>query len=348
MKFRKYLIDKRYMSLFYIIIMLFVSLVVYLDPTVKVSIENIFYINVVSFILFSMYLVGSYIYNKRYYDTLEHIIKSNRSDIINSLPESNTYEQILYNKLLKYLYEEQNKKIEELYREKKENLEYITSWVHEVKTPIAVSRLIIENDIGKTKKEILESLEEEIDKIEAQVERALYKSRIDSFSRDYLINEIKLEKVIKETIKKHAKTFINKKIEILIENVDIDVSTDKKWLMFIIDQIIWNSLKYTNKNGSIKISTEKDENEKRLIIEDNGIGIKVEDIGRVFEKGFTGHCGRENYKSTGMGLYLAKKLARKLGHDITIQSEYEKYTRVIIHFPKLIDYYNIQLRNLHN
>lgn len=340
MKLREYLIDKRYMFLFYIILMLFISLVIYLDPTVKVHIDNILYINFVSLVLFLMYLIGCYIYNKRYYTTIENIIKNTEGDIINSLPESKTYEQDLYNTLMRRVYEEQNRKIEKLFREKKENLDYITSWVHEVKTPIAASRLIIENDSGKPQNEILRSLEEEIDKIEAQVERALYKSRVDAFSKDYLINDIKLEKVVKETIKKHAKTFINKKIKISIENVNVDVTTDKKWLMFIIDQIIWNSLKYTKESGRIRIDTERDEKEKRLIIEDNGIGIKIEDIGRVFEKGFTGHRGRENYKSTGMGLYLSKKLARKLGHDITIESEYGKYTRVIIHFPKLIDYHN--------
>lgn len=340
MKLREYLIDKRYMFLFYIILMFFISLVIYLDPTVKVHIDNILYINFVSLVLFLMYLIGSYIYNKRYYTIIENIIKNTEGDIINSLPESRTYEQDLYNTLLRRVYEEQNRKTEKLFREKKENLDYITSWVHEVKTPIAASRLIIENDSGKPQSEILRSLEEELDKIEAQVERALYKSRVDAFSKDYLINEMNLEKVVKETIKKHAKTFINKKIKVAIANVNVDVTTDKKWLMFIIDQIMWNSLKYTKENGKIRIDTERDENEKRLIIEDNGIGIKIEDISRVFEKGFTGHSGRENYKSTGMGLYLSKKLARKLGHDITIESEYGKYTRVIIHFPKLIDYHN--------
>ena len=119
------------------------------------------------------------------------------------------------------------------------------------------------------------------------------------------------------------------------------VHSDKKWLGFIIDQLITNSLKYTYFEGSISIWFEQDDKEKRLMIQDNGIGINVEDINRVFEKGFTGTTGRNHSKSTGMGLYLAKKLANKLGHDLSIQSVEGEFTKVTIHFPKIRNYYNI-------
>lgn len=341
MKLREYLLDRRYLFLFYIILMFFISLVIYLDPIVKISLDNIIYINLVSFVFLIIYFMGSYLYNKRYYSTLNYIIKNFEGDIINSLPEPKTHKQYLYNQLFRNIYQQQNDKIEKLHKNKKENFEYITSWVHEVKTPIAASRLIIENSIGKPQEEILNSLEEELDRIETKVEQVLYYSRIDAFSKDYLISEINLEKALKEIVKKHAKVFINKRIKVEMENVDIDVSTDKKWLLYIIDQILTNSLKYTDKGGKIKISTEKNKKEKRLIIEDSGIGIKPEDIGRIFEKGFTGYTGRENYRSTGMGLYLAKRLARKLGHDISVESLYGEYTRMTLHFPKLINYYNV-------
>lgn len=340
MKLKGYLLDKRYLVLFYIILMFFITLVVYLDPAVKVTFDNIIYMNFVSFVFFSIYLMGSYLYHKRYYNTIDYIMKNTEGDVINSLPNPKTNEQDLYIKMFKSIHQQQNDKIEKLHEDKKDNFEYITSWVHEVKTPIAASRLIIENSIGKPQEEILNSLEEELDKIENKVEQVLYYSRIDAFAKDYLIGEINLEKALKETIKKHAKVFINKRIKVEMENLDIDVATDKKWLLYIMDQILTNSLKYTDKGGKIKINGQKDEKEKRIIIEDNGIGIKSEDIGRIFEKGFTGYTGRENYKSTGMGLYLAKRLAKKLGHDLSVESEYGEYTRVILHFPKLINYYN--------
>ncbi|SHH39244.1 sensor histidine kinase [Tepidibacter thalassicus] len=341
MNFKKYILDKKYLILFYIILMSFISLVIYLDITVKVSINNILYINFVSFVLFLFYLIGEYLVCKRYYEDINYILKNKKEDIINCLPSPSNYIHHLCNELLINVYNQQNQKINKLYEEKKENLEFITSWVHEIKIPIAVSRLIIENSISKSKEEILDSLEEEIDRIENYVEQSLYYSRLDDFSKDYLINEINVEKIVKEVIKKHAKTFINKKIKIDIEDINMSVHTDKKWLIFIINQIIDNSLKYTAEGGYIKINIEKDEKEKRLIIEDNGIGIKKEDIQRIFDRGFTGYNGRKNYKSTGMGLYLSKRLAIKLGHDITVESKFKEYTKVTIHFPKLIDYFDV-------
>lgn len=341
MRIKEYLIDKRCLILFYFILMSFISAVIYLDPTVKVSMDNLLYINFVSSVFFVIYLIGIYLFQKRYYNIITDIINNQKEDIINSLPEPKTYEQNLYNQLLRNVSNEKDSQIQQLHEEKIENLEFTTSWVHEIKTPIAVSRLIMENSIGKNLYEILDNLEDEIDKIDNYVEQALYYSRLDSFSKDYFIKEIDLGKVVKEIVKKHAKTFINKKIRIEIDDSILNVSTDKKWLIFIIDQILSNSLKYTSEGGKIKINFEKYEKEKKLIIEDDGIGIRPEDIRRVFDKGFTGHTGRQDYKSTGMGLYLAKKLARKLGHNITIDSVYGEYTKVTIHFPKLIDYFNV-------
>jgi len=341
MSLKRYLIDKKFAILFYFLLMCFISLVIFLDGTVKVDFGNILYINFVSLVLFAVYLLGEYFYRKKFYMYLEDIIMIGQEDIINQLPEPKTYEQSLYTDLLKNIYEDQSNKIEMLYEEKRQNQEFVTSWVHEIKTPIAVSRLIIENGGGKSVDEILNSFEEELDKIDSYVEQSLYYSRIDSFSKDYLIGDVELGKVIKGAVKKQAKTFINKRIRIEMEETDLSVTTDKKWLCFIIDQILANSLKYTNEGGKIKIISEKDEKEKRLIIEDSGIGIKTEDIGRVFEKGFTGCNGRDGYKSTGMGLYLAKSLAIKLGHDISIESVHGEFTRVIIHFPKLTDYFKV-------
>ncbi|MCY6960388.1 sensor histidine kinase [Clostridium brassicae] len=341
MKIIEYIRHKKHLIIFYIILMSFISLIIYLNPSIKVSVSNIIYVNSVSFVFFCIHLFVEYFYFKTYYLGIKDTIEKRQEDIINFLPEAKNYEQNLYNTLLRKLYEEQSLKIENLYDEKRENAEFITSWVHEVKTPIAVSRLIIENSMTKSKDEILDSLEDEIDKIDSYVEQALYYSRIDSFSKDYFINELDLDKLIKEIIKKHAKNFINKKIGIELDNLNFNIISDKKWIVFIIDQIISNALKYTDIQGKIKISGIQDSTEKKLIIEDTGIGIKPEDIDRVFQKGFTGHTGRQDYKSTGMGLYLAKMLSLKLGHDISIQSRYGEYTRVTIHFPKLTNYFNV-------
>lgn len=152
---------------------------------------------------------------------------------------------------------------------------------------------------------------------------------------------MQLNQIVKQSVKKYAKLFIAKGIHFHMENKKIYVHSDSKWLRFIIDQIMANSLKYTNENGKITVHFEEDDKEKRLIIEDNGIGIKPEELRRVFEKGFTGTTGRKETKSTGIGLYLVKQPAQKLGHDVSIQPEEKVYTKVTLHFPKVRNYYSL-------
>jgi signal transduction histidine kinase len=195
--------------------------------------------------------------------------------------------------------------------------------------------------MGNSNKDTLLSLEEEIDKIDNDIEQFLYYTKLDDFSKDYLINEVNIDRIVKDAVKKQAKIFINKRISIDINNTDLMITSDRKWLSFIFDQILSNALKYTSLEGRIKIYGVREDKVQKLILEDNGIGIKPEDLDRVFEKGFTGYNGRENSKSTGFGLYLSKQLARKLGHDIVIESVYGEYTKVTILFPKLTDYYKV-------
>lgn len=341
MSILKYIKDKKFLMLFYILLMIFINAVIYLDIGISVDKNSILYINFVSTVFFCIYLLLDYLFIKRYYSRIKFIVDNNSQDIVNSLPRAITYEQIMNNRIVKKINDDKEEKLEALREEIKQNREFITTWVHEVKTPISVIRLTIENSLEKPAEKILPSIEEEVDKIEDKVYQVLYFSRIDSFSKDYFINEIDLNKAVREAVKSNAKAFINKRIRVEIEANKAVVLTDKKWLGFIIDQILSNSLKYTPIGGIIKFSIYEDSKEKRLIIEDNGIGIRPEEIKRVFNKGFTGSTGRQYQNSTGMGLYLAKRLSKKLGHDITIESIYGKYTRVAIHFPKLTDYFSV-------
>ena len=341
MKFTKYIADRKISILCFILLMLFISLVIYLNGSFRVRAGNILYINLVSFSFFILYIIGSYFYYRSYYKSLNEIMENKGDEIINRLPKPKTNEQTLFYEVISALYNEQNSKIEKLYEQKKDYEEFITSWVHEVKTPISVGRLLIESNSSSQEAQVLRSLEEEIDKIEHYIQQALYYSKIDDFSKDYLINEVGLDRLVKEAVKKQAKTFINKKINVEIDNINLMVTSDKLWLSFIIDQILSNALKYTPTGGRIKIYGLAEDKFQKLVIEDNGIGVRPEDLSRVFEKGFTGYNGRENYKSTGIGLYLSRKLARKLGHDITIESKYGEYTKVTIIFPKLSGYLEV-------
>lgn len=164
----------------------------------------------------------------------------------------------------------------------------------------------------------MDKLEDELSKIDNYVEQAFYYSRIDSFSNDYFITEIELNQLIKDCIKKHAKIFINKHIRFQLFEEKQYCNSDIKWLLYILDQLVSNWLKYTMESGTIRFEFEEDQKEKRLMVTDSGIGIAMEDLSRVFEKGFTGSNGRNYSKSTRMGLYLARQMAIKLGHELSI------------------------------
>ena len=341
MKLTSYIWDKKRFLLLYVLLMVFISSVYFLNIPKAAAWNEILYINVVCLVLLAIYLLAGYSLKAKYYKSLRSLLQTSQDNLINALPKSYSFEQRVYTELLQKLYEQQNSRLEKLYSDRREDLEFITSWVHEIKTPIAVSRLVIENSKGKPMEEVLQSLTEELDKMEDQVEQVLYNARADEFAKDYIISEVSLGEVARSVVKKHASVFINKKIRIDIDTDDIEVISDRKWLFYIIDQIMTNALKYTENGGRIVIKGVADHKEKQLIIEDNGIGILPEDLGRVFERGFTGQNGRQNQKATGMGLYLARRLARKLGHDISIESAPGAYTRVVLHFPKLIDYFNV-------
>ncbi|MPM09754.1 Sensor histidine kinase GraS [bioreactor metagenome] len=208
--------------------------------------------------------------------------------------------------------------------------EYIETWVHEIKTPISSTRLIIENNENK----VTTSIDYEIRKIEDYIEQVLYYSKSNNVSKDYIIKEISLASVVRNTIKKNSRDFINRRISVDMDSVEGNIYCDSKWLEFILNQIIGNSIKYSIENeGRIKVYTTLNENNIILTIEDNGIGIINKDINRVFEKGFTGDNGRKLGKSTGIGLYLCKKLCDQLGLGLSLTSKLGKGTKVSIVFP---------------
>ena len=210
--------------------------------------------------------------------------------------------------------------------------EYIELWIHEIKIPISASKMVIENN----KNEVTKSIDEELDKVENYIEQALFYARSNTVEKDYYIRKVVLKEIVNESIKKNKSSLIQEKISINIHNLDIEVNTDNKWIVFILNQIIQNSIKYRNKEKSIiEIYANQGKENVILYIKDNGIGIKQGEITRVFEKGFTGTNGRlSNKKSTGIGLYLCKKLCNKLGIGLELNSVQNESTEVKLVFPK--------------
>lgn len=207
--------------------------------------------------------------------------------------------------------------------------EYIETWVHEIKTPIASAALLYENN----KNEVTQSMHDELLKIDGFVEQALYYSRSNTVEKDYAIKKCNLLTLVNNVVKKHARALIESKISIETHDLDYTVFTDIKWTDFILGQIISNSMKYKSDNAKLTFSAEKSSNAIILYITDNGIGIPEQDVEKVFEKGFTGENGRRFTKSTGIGLYLCKKLCQKLGLGISLTSTLEVGTTVKITFP---------------
>ena len=233
-----------------------------------------------------------------------------------------------------YLLKKSSKSMrEEINKEKlrlKEYKEYIEQWIHEVKTPISLIKLIEENNRTTKSSAVLMQLEE----IDRYVEQALFYARSEDVDKDYLVKEVNLKDCVNSVITRNKQGFILNDIDIEIDNIDKIVYCDSKWLEFILNQIIVNAIKYRNKkNPKVQIYINSIKNGIKLIVEDNGIGIPRDELERVFEKGFTGNTGRLNSKSTGIGLYLCKKLCDKLGLLIDIESEINSYTKVIITFP---------------
>ena len=210
--------------------------------------------------------------------------------------------------------------------------EYIELWIHEIKIPIATSKMVIENN----KNAITKSIDEELDKVENYIEQALFYARSNTVEKDYYIRKVVLKEIVNESIKKNKSSLIQEKISIDIHDLEIEVNTDNKWIVFILNQIIQNSIKYRKKENSVmEIYANQGKENVILYIKDNGIGIKQGEITRVFEKGFTGTNGRlSNKKSTGIGLYLCKKLCNKLGIGIELNSVQNEGTEVKIIFPQ--------------
>lgn len=208
--------------------------------------------------------------------------------------------------------------------------DYIEMWVHEIKTPLAASKLIISNNLN----EVTKSLQKEIEKVEGFVEQALFYARSTTPEKDYIIKELNLQDCVTKVIRKHSKSFIYQKIKLQLDDLDMFIFSDSKWLEFILDQIITNALKYTPKEtGEIHIWTTTGDNAVSLHIQDNGSGISSSELGRIFDKGFTGTNGRLNEKATGMGLYLCKTLCKKLYLGIHADSILGQGTTITLDFP---------------
>lgn len=323
MTFLKYLRDHIYSILIVLIGMTFVELVLYLDPRVHFHMGTLIYTWILAMIFLITNLAISYNHKKNWYSQLESYQEDLSKELFGA---QNNEQKFIQNKINNISLEYRNE-LTNLYQNQKDQRGYTESWVHDIKVPLSALKLSQDEELDKN------LIAEELDQIDYLVDQALYFARLNNFSNDYLIQEQDLNDIVKACIRANKRLFISKRIGISFDVTDKKVLTDEKWLSFIINQIISNSLKYTDQNGKINIFTTTHDNNIELHIKDNGIGIVDQDISRVFNKGFTGTNGRKSgSKSTGMGLYLVKKMTDKLGHSIQIKSKPNQGTETIITF----------------
>jgi hypothetical protein len=240
------------------------------------------------------------------------------------LPETSSLIERDYQELLRLLDRERAAIVYDKDRAYREMVEYYTIWAHQIKTPIAAMRLLLQTDGVPDRDE----LREQLFRVEQYTEMVLQFIRLDGQGSDFVFRAVSLDDCVKQAVRKYASTFIRKQIRLNYEPVDAQVLTDEKWLVFVLEQLLSNALKYTPR-GEISIYMHPDR-PKTLVIEDTGIGIDPADLPRVFEHGYTGFNGRADKKSTGIGLYLCKRIMDRLSHTIAIESEVGRGTRVIL------------------
>ena len=327
MMFLEYLEEK----IFYIIISLVFTLLlsIYLLLIgIDSSVVILLAILIIVFIFISLLI--SYLLIKKRYKKIVNLVDSldEKYLIKEVIDKPKNLENRAYYYVLDKACKALNDKLSDVENSKEEYLDFLDSFIHEVKTPISALSLYADNNND-------EKMKEEVLKISRLVDKMLFYTRSDVVEKDYFIKEVTLADLVHPVLLEYKNYLLNYHIKVEVKDLDnLKVYTDIKWLNFIISQILSNSLKYQNKKDRlVRIKGVSTKNNIKLEIYDNGVGIKEADISKVFEKGFTG-SNRNKKNASGIGLYLTKKLCDKLGIDIKIESVYLKYTKVVITFPK--------------
>lgn len=290
------------------------------------AVKYAFFLSAITFGLF--FLVDFWLYYNKHKKLL--VMEKKLEAEWEPLPKAWDLIEKDYARMLQAEFDKKVQAKRELRMARQDMLDYYSMWVHQIKTPIAAMQLIIqswEESMEGGEDSCTKSLRVELFKIEQYVEMVLSYLKMEEMGSDLVLMQYPLIEIIKQAVRKYSTLFILRKIKLKLTPMEDVILTDEKWVVFVLGQVLSNALKYT-RDGSVSIYMEDRAGRRVLIIEDTGIGIQQEDIPRVFERGFTGYNGREDKKSTGIGLYLCKSIMDKLGHEIFIESEEGNGTRV--------------------
>lgn len=331
MSYKRFLKDKLYIMalVFFGIITIEIFLIAYpVSNFIKI------YIAVIILVLLLIGINIEYFYKNKYYKNLQVLLDNldEKYLITEIIKDADFLEGEILKEVLHQIDKSMAENVNKYKLSQDEYKEYIELWIHEIKIPIAASKMVIENN----KNSVTKSIDEELDKVESYIEQALFYARSNTVNKDYYIKKSSLKEIVNEAIKKNKNSLIQEKIKLDVHDLDFFVNTDNKWIVFILNQLLQNSMKYRKQNNTLEIEVYAKKGKENVILyfKDNGIGIRNGEITRVFEKGFTGTNGRlSNKKSTGIGLYLCKKLCVKLGISIELNSIQDEGTEIRLVFP---------------
>lgn len=341
MNFYDYMKDKIKFTAIYFINTLLIVLVMYLSLIIdgwKFPERNAIYALCLSIIIYVCFILYDYNKNRLFYRSLNRMISVDDSlEALLNIQGTQSIEQDIYKKILLNIYKLHYDKLS-IYEEKQEQYRhFINRWVHQMKTPVSIINLLLQDSMRDTNKEAVESIREENEKIAHGLDMMLYTARLNEFNLDFQVEEIDIVSAARAVINENKKALIKYSIFPKITgDKEAIVETDKKWISFVINQILLNAIKYTKNaekdRNNIVFEIKKEEERVILSIEDEGIGIPKEDISRVFRAFFTGKNGRSTSESTGMGMYLSKKICDELGHELFVESEVSKGAKFTIIF----------------
>lgn len=344
LKFKDFLKDRTSYIFVYFLGNFFTALVMYLNIIIDKKtfhIENIFYAFFLTTAIFVIFIILDFYKVNSFYKELKRLYDSDEKSIIDnmiSLGDSKTSEEELVKKVLLKIHNAMDKKVNNYEARHKKYICFINNWVHNMKTPASVINLTIQDYKEIRYEDVLKSIWEENEKILRGLDIMLYNARLSEFNHDFNVESLDIRKLVQNVIMNNKKLFILNHVFPRIIGKNAEVKSDKKWIEFVINQIVVNAIKYTAKSEKNDKTVLFNVNEKDdrviLSINDNGIGIPKEDLKRVFDAFFTGKNGRKSSESTGMGMYLSKKICSELGHDLEVKSIEGQGTEFYITFYK--------------
>lgn len=340
MNVRKYLQDHLPHMLFWVAGLLVADLLLWLSPGQRLlSWPTLVYLDILLTVFFLIFMVGVYFYRAQWYRSIQQRMDAG-PDALNwplkgAQNEAQQYLEDYVNKIL----ELHRQATDQLLQQQEDQQAFITRWVHDIKVPLAGLQLTSDQLQDQVDDQTYTDITTQLERVNHYVAEVLYYSRLSSFANDYLLRDHSLREIVSTALRSQMNSFFGKHLQLSVFDQDYQVLTDDKWLLFIVSQILANSVQYTPAGGKITITAGQTKSATWLRIADTGVGIDPADLPRIFQKGFTGQNGRAvNAQATGLGLYLAHTMAQRLGHELTVTSTPGKGTAVTITFP-FLSYY---------